>query len=157
MNPSNALALLASPGSRCRGARALAERGDPAALAPLLRAYLASGEGEGVCLLEAMRALRTVEGARDLFAGPADARALAVLLAELFPDDALLPMLERALADPDGEVRRRALRALPLQIRTPSWDALLERQAGTPDPDVATAAAALLAERRADLAATARR
>ncbi|HKP75934.1 MAG TPA: HEAT repeat domain-containing protein, partial [Longimicrobiaceae bacterium] len=87
-----------------------------------------------------------------LFAGNAKERALGVTLTTLFPDDALLPLLEPALADPDAEVRRRALHALPLQIRTPAWEALLERQSASPDPAVHAAATALLAERRADLA-----
>jgi hypothetical protein len=150
------LALLATPGSRCAGARAAAASGDRAALAPLLRAWLASGEGEGVCLLEAIRALGPVEGARELFAGNAGHRALAMVLSSLFPDDALLPLLESALADADAEVRRHALRALPLQIRTPAWEALLKRQDASPDPAVRTAATSLLAERHADLARTAR-
>jgi len=148
------LALLRTPGSRCAGARALAARGDRAALAPLLEAYLDAGEGESVCLLEAIRALGPTEGARELFAGGAEMRALAVTLAMLFPDDALLPLLEPALADPDAEVRRRAVHALPLQIRPPAWEALLARQSASPDPAVRATATALLAERRADLART---
>ena len=146
MSAVDPLVLLATPGSRCAGAEALAARGERSAFSLLLRAWLEAGEGEGVCLLRAMRALGPVEGTRDLFSGDGERRALAMVLAGLFPDDALLPLLDSALTDPDAEVRRHALRALPLQIRTPAWRSLLERQATASDPAVRTAAASLLAE-----------
>jgi HEAT repeat protein len=147
MEASDALALLDSPGTRCQGARALAERGDRAAFLPLLKAYERGAEGTGVCLLEAMRDLGPVDGVRELFAGDAEARRLAVHLMELFPDDLHLRLLERALADPDAGVRRQALRSLRLQRRTDAWEALLVRLLASPQPNAATEAARLLAER----------
>ncbi|HEX2204308.1 MAG TPA: HEAT repeat domain-containing protein [Longimicrobium sp.] len=146
MPPDDPLALLESPATRCEGARLLAARGDRGALLPLVRAYLRAGEGGGACLLEAIRDLGPAEGARELFGGGAEARAAAVRLLELFPDDAVLDVLERALSDPDAAVRAGALRALPLQWRTGAWQALLTRLLSSADAEVRAAAAALLAE-----------
>lgn len=149
MESDAALALLDDPRTACEGARALAARGERGALLPLLRAYQRSGEGEGVCLLEAMGELDPVAGARELSGGDAEARRLAAWLLELFPSDADLDLLERALADADDAVRGQALRSLRLQWRTDAWEALLRRLVDSSDPEVRSAAADLLAERDA--------
>lgn len=123
------------------------------ALAPLLRDYARAAEGQRAALLRAMRAHDPVAGARGLFEGDAEARRMAVHLMELFPGDAHLPLLERALADGDDGVRARALRSLRLQWRTEAWEALLVRLLESPGAEVRAAAAALVAEQGVDVGA----
>jgi len=133
MDYSDALSMLSGPETWCEGARHLTSLGRADALLPLLHAYRSFAEADRLCLLDAMDALGARTAAHTLYdEGDASQRRDAVDLMGLFADDGHLPFLERAVADDDETVRRRAKRALATQVRTPAWHALQERLQASP-------------------------
>jgi HEAT repeat protein len=153
MDRKTALEKLNHPAEWCAGARALAQLGDREALLPLIRAYETPVEVGKVCLLDAMDDLGAATGAHALYqSDSAEQRRLAVHLMELFPADAHLPLLERAVVDESAAVRRQARRALRCQLQTPDWEATLARLLDADDVDARAQSIESLSRRRSDLA-----
>ncbi len=114
----DAIAKLSSPSTWCDGAKALAKRGDPAALTPLVKAYRAPHETSKVCLLDAMEALGAATHAAQIYT--ADPKT-GLDLMRLFPADSHLPILAAAVESEDAQTRFIAIRALTSQIQNPAW------------------------------------
>jgi HEAT repeat protein len=148
-----ALEALRYPQSWCAGARLLARHGDVRALVPLMEAYERPVEADKVCLLDAMDALGAEAQAAALYrSDSAERRRLAVHLMELFPAEAHLPALERAVTEESPAVRRQALRSLRCQLQTPAWEAVMVGLLEADDGQARAQAIESLARRRSDRA-----
>jgi HEAT repeat protein len=153
MDRDAALEMLRYPEQWCQGARALARLGDPAALVPLLEAYETPVEASKVCLLDAMDALGAERGAHALYESEsAEQRRLAVHLMELFPAEAHLTVLERAVRDESPAVREQARRSLRLQLQTPAWEAVMVRLLDAEEVETRAQAIERLSRRKSDAA-----
>jgi HEAT repeat protein len=133
-----AVRLLASPKTWCRGASQLTGLKDTRALVPLMHAFESPMEAEKLCLAEAMEALGGEAEARKLI-GSTDAgeRRVAMHLMILFSSDEQLPYLrDAALGDPDPELRKRAFDALRQQRQTGKWEGIVADLLGQPDATV---------------------
>jgi HEAT repeat protein len=151
MDRDAALAKLGYPAQWCQGARALARLGDPAALVPLMQAYETPVEVSKVCLLDAMDALGAETRAQALYdSDSAEQRRLAVHLMELFPAEAHLPILERAVMDGSAAVREQARRSLRLQLQTPAWEAVMVRLLDAEDAAARAQAIESLSRRKSE-------
>jgi hypothetical protein len=133
-----AVGLLASPKTWCKGASRLAALKDVRAIVPLMRAFESPAEAEKLCLADAMEALGGEAEARTLIAShDATERRVAIHLMILFSSDAQLPHLrEAALNDPDTDLRTRALDALRQQHQTPKWEATVGELLGQPTAEL---------------------
>jgi hypothetical protein len=149
-----AVKLLGSPTTWCKGAETLAKLGDPRAIVPLMHAFKSRAEGNKVCLYEAMDKLGGRKEARKLIIqDDAEKRLLGVRLMELFASDEHLPSLEAAArADRDEGVRAQAIYTLGLQKQTPLWEALMIQMLESVDEKLRSAAIENLATRYTDSA-----
>jgi HEAT repeat protein len=153
MDRDAALEKLGYPETWCQGARALARLGDPAALVPLMQAYETPVETSKVCLLDAMDALGAETGSHAVYeSDSAEQRRLAVHMMELFPAEAHLPILERAVVDESPAVREQARRSLRLQLQTPAWEAVMIRLLEADDVEARSQAIERLSRRKSDRA-----
>ena len=145
MELAEAVTALSDPDHRAEAARVVAASGDRSLLPALVDARDSRGEASIVPLAEAAEALGGAEEALQLAASadPGD-RYLAVRLIELVGDDRHLPALESLVADGDRPVAERARRALAGTERTDAWHELVERLKGSPDAELASAAAGWL-------------
>ncbi len=152
MTYDEAVALLDSPSTWCRGAAALVKLQDPRALLSLVRAYEQPIESSRLCLLDAMDELGAAERATPLFQqGDPQERRLAVHLMELIVGDHHLPALETAIGDSDPALRAQARRSLRTQRRTTAWEAAVSRVLESGDRDARMTAVECLADRHADV------
>ena len=144
-----ALGLLRSTSTWCKGAELLAALGDARAIIPLLQAYEQPAESPKVCLLRAMRNLGAARVA-DALAQESDPerRRMGLHLMELFSDDAHLAILERAVEDPNPEVKLQARRALRTQNQTEPWEATMIRLLQSSDQAVREDAISTLGSHR---------
>ena len=153
MDTQQALSLLGSPDTWCRGADQLAKTGDVAMIVPILRAYESREETGKVCLLDAMDALGAKEASHALFDGPgADDRRMAAHLMGLFADDSHLPYLEQAAVASDDALRRQGIRSIATQVQTDAWEASMIRLLSAEPTDTRAQAITSLSRRRTDTA-----
>src|SRR6185436_3687625 len=110
----------------CHGADALERLDDPRAIVPLLVAYRSRAEGRKSCLIRAVKALATEERMLALYEKGED-RATLLVGMYLAPSPKYLPLIEKATADPDRDVRWQARRALSNWKNSEEWRATLLR------------------------------
>jgi len=126
MDFEQAVALLCSPDTWCKGAKVLAETGDEQALLHLISAYEQPDEADRLCLIEAMEKLDPIQGAKRLFVSPdRDTRVKGLHLMELFPHDSHLHILTEAIHSADTAIRRQAARSLLCQHPQELWEKAL--------------------------------
>jgi len=147
MTYAEAVALLRSSETMCRGAEALAKMGNRAALMPLLDAHGAAEDAAArTCVKEALAAL----GARDQARTLADSdkpveRHAAVTLMGMFKDDQHVAVLGKLIdADPEPSLRAHAVEVLWLQKRTPPWEPIMVKALDHADTAVRRTAAQAL-------------
>ncbi len=135
MNFEQAVALLYSTDTWCKGAKMLAETGDERALLHLINAYELPDEADRLCLLEAMEKLDPIRGAKRLFTSlDRDTRVKGLHLMELFPHDSHVPILADAINSADMAIRRQAARSLLCQRPGEQWEKLLLSMLSNQDP-----------------------
>jgi len=154
-----AVERLASPSTWCEGAAALAERKDPHALVPVVKAYERKAEGTNVqCLLDAIAKLG--EGA-DLVALQAgadeDGRRALYHAMELLPADRWLAALQAGADEANAKTQRQALRALAAQRQTAAWIAAMVKLLDAPAEPVRAQAIESLGRRQDDVSRAALR
>ena len=138
---------LADAGAWPETAAALADAGEPAALADLVAAYDQPVEASRAPLLAAMDALGAgAEAHRLAGSGDAGERRVAARLMHLLPDRAHLGALVPLAEDPDPAVADAARRALRGQPRTGDWHVAVERLAAQGDAELRAAARGWQAE-----------
>lgn len=140
-----AVALLGSDSTMCRGAAALAQLDDARALLPLGAAYRRRSEGSKQCLIEALGAIGRADRILAAYAKAAPAeRATLLVVGYLSPSDELLPLAEQGLADADADVRWQARRMISNWKNTPAWRGVVCRALGSADKQTRAQALGLL-------------
>jgi hypothetical protein len=139
MSYDQAVAQLASPETWCKGAEELARLDDPRAIVPLVKAYRARHEGGKTCLIEALAKLATVERVLSLY--EKGDRADLLIAMYLAPSPQYLPLIEKAAADPENDVRWQARRALSNWANSEEWRATMLRLLNEGDLDARRCAA----------------
>jgi hypothetical protein len=161
MTYAEAVALLRSSETMCRGAEALAKMGNKAALIPLLDAHGAAEDAASrTCTKEAMAALGAGAEARRLATSdkPVDRHA-GITFMGMFRDEQHAAVLGQLIdADPESPVRAHAIEVLWLQKRTGPWQSIMVRSLDHGDTAVRrTAAQALTGQWGADVLAALRK
>jgi hypothetical protein len=144
-----AVALLAEPGTWCKGASALVALKDRDGVVAMLKAYESRSEGGKMCLLDAMESLGANAVAQTLVQSTAaEQRRQGAHLMELFADAKHVPALEKVANDPEARVRRQALVAIATQRQNSDWEAAMVRLLGSSHVDTRLQAAKSLATRK---------
>jgi len=147
MTYAEALALLRSSETMCRGAEALAKMGNQAALMPLLDAHGAAEDAAArTCTKEALAALGARDQARKLAASakPVERHA-AVTFMGMFKDDHHVALLGQLIdGDPEPSLRAHAVEVLWLQKRTGPWEPIMVKALDHADTAVRRTAAQAL-------------
>lgn len=152
MTYDDAVALLDSPATWCRGAEQLTSLGDRSAVVPLLNAYESREESSKLCLLDALDALGAGEEAHRMWEGSAEDRRRAAHIMELLADESHLAYLEKGAVDQDQAVRRQSLRAIGTQVQSPGWEAAMIRLLSAGHTDTRAEAIKRLSRRKSDAA-----
>jgi hypothetical protein len=139
MSYDNAIAQLASAETWCKGAEELMRLDEPRAIVPLLKAYRSRGEGQKGCLIEALEKLATKERVLQLYEKGDRADLLVGMY--LVPSPEYLPLIEKAAADPESDVRWQARRALSNWANTKEWRETMLRLLNEGDLDARRCAA----------------
>ncbi len=147
MTYAEALALLRSSETMCRGAEALAKLGNKAALMPLLDAHGAAEDAAArTCTREALAALGARDEARTLAVSdkPVERHA-GVTLMGMFRDEHHAAVLGQLIdGDPEPSLRAHAVEVLWLQKRTGPWQSIMIRSLDHADTAVRRTAAQAL-------------
>jgi HEAT repeat protein len=147
MTYAEAVALLRSSESMCRGAEALAKMGNKAALMPLLEAHSAAEDAASrSCVKEAMAALGAGEQARRLVASDKSVeRHAGVTFMGMFKDEHHAAILGQLIdGDPEPSLRAHAVEVLWLQKRTGPWESIMVKALDHADTAVRRTAAQAL-------------
>lgn len=160
MTYAEAIALLRSSETMCRGADALAKIGNKAALMPLFDAHSAAEDGASrQCVKQAMEALGAREESRRLAASdkPRERHA-GVAFMGMFRDPHHLAVLAQLIdGDPEPSVRAQAIEVLWLQKRTDPWQGIMVKALDHADTAVRRTAAQALTGQWGDAVLTALR